>query len=52
MSSALDETPLWIPSASRKAESRLTEYLAWLAREKKLRFEGYAPLWRWSVAQP
>jgi len=52
MSSALDETPIWFPSESRKAESRLTEYLAWLAREKSLRFEGYDPLWRWSVAEP
>ena len=31
------DLPLWIPSESRKAESRLTEYLAWLAREPALR---------------
>ena len=49
MSSARDETPLWSPSQKRRAESRLTEYLEWLEREKGLRFADYDALWRWSV---
>ncbi len=44
--------PLWTPSPARRAESPLTAYLAWLAREKGLRFDGYDALWRWSVAEP
>lgn len=49
MSADPSETPIWSPSEERKAESRLTEYLAWLAREKGLRFESYDALWHWSV---
>ena len=51
MRSAVDETPLWSPSPGRRAESRLTAYLEWLAREKGLRFADHAALWRWSVGE-
>ena len=43
------EAPIWVPSAQRRAESRLTEYLEWLEREKGLKFADYDALWRWSV---
>src|SRR6185295_5363992 len=43
------EAPIWAPSAERRAESRLTEYMGWLERERGLRFADYDALWRWSV---
>ena len=42
-------TLLWRPSAELKAGSNLTDYIAWLERERGLRFESYDALWRWSV---
>ena len=40
---------LWEPSKERIAAARMSAYLDWLARERDLRFTGYAELWRWSV---
>ena len=40
---------LWEPSATFTAGTNLTDYLAWLERERGLRFADYAALWRWSV---
>lgn len=40
---------LWEPSAAFIAGANLTHYLAWLERERGLRFADYAALWRWSV---
>jgi acetoacetyl-CoA synthetase len=40
---------LWQPSKERIASARMSAYLDWLARERHLRFTGYAELWRWSV---
>jgi acetoacetyl-CoA synthetase len=40
---------LWEPSATFAAGANLTDYLAWLERERGLRFADYAALWRWSV---
>ena len=31
--------------------SRIAEFMRWLEREKGLRFEGYEPLWQWSVTE-
>jgi acetoacetyl-CoA synthetase len=42
-------TLLWEPSAPFKAATNLTDYLGWLDRERGLRFDDYAALWRWSV---
>ncbi|MBK4733116.1 acetoacetate--CoA ligase [Noviherbaspirillum pedocola] len=42
--------PLWIPSDTRLAQSHLSDYLQWLEREKKFRFDDYDALWQWSVA--
>ena len=42
-------TLLWEPSAAFKAGSNLTDYLGWLDRERGLRFDDYAAMWRWSV---
>lgn len=42
-------TPLWVPSAKRVADARMTHYRQWLERNKGLRFQDYADLWRWSV---
>ncbi len=41
---------LWTPSPERVAQANLTAFCAWLAAERGLRFDGYAELWRWSVA--
>ncbi len=40
---------LWEPSDAFRAASAMTDYLAWLARERGLRFADYDALWRWSV---
>jgi acetoacetyl-CoA synthetase len=40
---------LWLPSEAFKAASTMTDYMAWLERERGLRFANYAELSRWSV---
>ncbi|MEP6639647.1 MAG: AMP-binding protein, partial [Chloroflexota bacterium] len=40
---------LWEPSAAFRDASTMTDYLGWLERERGLRFDDYAALWRWSV---
>ena len=46
-----DRTPpvLWRPSATFIQNARLTEFQAWLRREKGLQFTDYHVLWQWSV---
>jgi acetoacetyl-CoA synthetase len=44
------EKPAWTPSAEVVARARITEFTAWLARERRLRFDDYDAMWRWSVA--
>ena len=41
---------LWTPSAERVARARITEFMRWLERERKLKFANYDELWRWSVS--
>ncbi len=40
---------LWEPSAEAGAATNIAHYLAWLERERGLRFADYDALWRWSV---
>ena len=40
---------LWEPSEAFREASTMTDYMRWLERERGLRFEDYASLWRWSV---
>ena len=40
---------LWRPPADVLATTRIGAYLAWLERERGLRFTDYAQLWEWSV---
>jgi acetoacetyl-CoA synthetase len=40
---------LWEPSAAFREASSMTDYLRWLERERGLRFDDFAALWRWSV---
>ncbi|MDQ7781402.1 MAG: acetoacetate--CoA ligase [Desulfomonilaceae bacterium] len=40
---------LWKPSEALKKSANITHYLAWLHREKGLRFAGYEELWEWST---
>jgi acetoacetyl-CoA synthetase len=42
---------LWTPSAEFAAESNLSLFLGWLARERGRRFDDYHALWRWSVTE-
>lgn len=51
MSTVAEGTLLWEPSAEVVANANLTDYMAWLARERGLQFAGYEALWRWSVSQ-
>ncbi len=41
---------LWTPSASWIADTNLTAFTAWLARERGMTFEQYTDLWEWSVS--
>ena len=47
----ISEKPLWVPSAAFQAQSNMRTYMAWLERERGLRFDDYDALWRWSVDQ-
>jgi acetoacetyl-CoA synthetase len=40
---------LWTPPADAATSTTVGRYLAWLADERGLRFDGYDDLWRWSV---
>jgi acetoacetyl-CoA synthetase len=40
---------LWSPSAAWIENANLTCFQRWLDRERGLRFDDYAALWRWSV---
>lgn len=40
---------LWQPSPELLQNSNLSHYIAWLAREKSLRFQDYRELWNWSI---
>lgn len=40
---------LWQPSEPFKAASTMADYIAWLERQRGLRFADYGELWRWSV---
>jgi acetoacetyl-CoA synthetase len=42
-------TLLWEPSAEFRDASTMTDYMAWLERERGLRFGDFPALWRWSV---
>ncbi|MCC6197483.1 MAG: acetoacetate--CoA ligase [Burkholderiales bacterium] len=42
-------TPLWQPTGARIANARVTDYRAWVARERGLDFPTYDALWRWST---
>ncbi|MCU1486475.1 MAG: acetoacetyl-CoA synthetase, partial [Actinomycetia bacterium] len=42
-------TVLWTPPADAATSTTIGRYLAWLADERGLRFDGYDDLWRWSV---
>ena len=44
--------PLWSPSEARIRNARITDYRAWLSRERGLAFPDYAALWRWSTTDP
>jgi acetoacetyl-CoA synthetase len=41
---------LWTPSRERIERSQLTRFMRWLETERGRRFDDYASLWRWSVA--
>lgn len=42
-------TILWTPSPERIARSRLTEFRAWLTRERGLTFPDFESMWEWSA---
>ncbi len=44
-------TVLWQPSPERRAQSRMADYMRWLAERKGLRFDSYQALWQWSVTE-
>ncbi len=42
---------LWTPSAESVERRNMTRYMRWLGSERGLSFDGYAPLWEWSVTE-
>ena len=42
-------TLVWTPPADVRERARVGDYLRFLERERGLRFDDYASLWRWSV---
>src|SRR5688572_33500307 len=40
---------LWSPSKELIEQANLSHYMKWLATNKKLSFEGYHQIWKWSV---
>jgi acetoacetyl-CoA synthetase len=51
MTSVSEGTLLWQPPEELKQNSVLYAYMRWLADRKGLRFDTYAQVWDWSVAQ-
>ena len=47
-----DGEMLWSPSPERREHALITRFEAWLARERNLVFNGFEPLWQWSVSDP
>lgn len=45
----VDPTILWTPTSQWANNTIFAEYLAWLARERNLRFSGYSEVWEWST---
>lgn len=41
--------PLWTPPPARVAGAGITRFLSFLRERRGLTFDGYEPLWRWSV---
>ncbi|OGL18726.1 MAG: acetoacetate--CoA ligase [Candidatus Rokubacteria bacterium RIFCSPLOWO2_12_FULL_71_22] len=44
-------TVLLQPSAERRAQSRMADYMRWLAERKRLQLDSYQALWQWSVTE-
>jgi acetoacetyl-CoA synthetase len=44
--------PLWTPDEARVRNARITDYQAWLGRERGLGFDDYDALWQWSTTDP
>ncbi|MEZ5078691.1 MAG: acetoacetate--CoA ligase [Solirubrobacterales bacterium] len=40
---------LWEPSTELIENARMTELIAWLSRERRVKLDGYHELWQWSV---
>jgi acetoacetyl-CoA synthetase len=47
----MPDLPLWTPRTERIRTAGITRYLAWLEKERGLRFADYESLWRWSVTE-
>jgi acetoacetyl-CoA synthetase len=50
MTALAEGTLLWEPDEALKRDSNMRAYMRWLEQRKGLRFDEYAPLWEWSVA--
>jgi acetoacetyl-CoA synthetase len=48
-STVAEGTLLWEPSEELKREANIARYIEFLRKEKKLHFETYDDLWKWSV---
>jgi acetoacetyl-CoA synthetase len=46
-----EPTVLWRPPADVLEKTRVGDYLRFLQRSRKLSFDSYEPLWRWSVGE-
>jgi acetoacetyl-CoA synthetase len=51
MASIAEGALLWQPDAAHAQSSRMRDYMRWLQEHTGRRFDDYAPLWEWSVAE-
>ncbi len=49
---ATEIAPIWEPTPAQVESAALTEFAAWLARERGVETDGYRELWQWSVDEP
>ena len=44
-----NQQPLWIPGPERIVDSRMHDFMQWLARNRNVALDDYDALWQWSV---
>ena len=45
------QTPLWEPTEQDRERAEMTRFMRWVTERHGRKFDGYAELWEWSVAE-